>query len=50
MMKHLINSEYASPQCETITFLVENAVLTSSDKEGSSLGSLDDNIYGEQFI
>lgn len=41
--------EYSSPQCETLHILVESAILAGSTQEGY-LGSLDDNVAGEDFI
>lgn len=52
MKKIQDNTKYITPECETLNFLVEGAILTaSSDKSGNSLGELEDNnIFGETFI
>lgn len=53
LMKKIQNkTKYITPECETLNFLVEGAILTaSSDKSGNSLGELEDNnIFGETFI
>ena len=52
MKKIQDNTKYVTPECETLNFLVEGAILTaSSDKAGNSLGELEDNnIFGETFI
>ena len=43
---------YESPQCTTLAFVVESAILAASSNpsEEASLGSLNDNIFGEDFI
>lgn len=52
MKENLVKTKYFTPECETLNFLVEGAILTaSSDKSGNSLGELEDNnIFGETFI
>lgn len=52
MKENLVKTKYFTPVCETLTFQVESAILTSSSEpSGNSLGSLDNNnIFGEDFI
>ena len=50
MKKIQDNTKYITPECETLNFLVEGAILTASKPNGS-LGELEDNsIYGETYI
>lgn len=50
MKKIMYSYDYESPDCETIIFELENAVLASSGEQDGSLGSMGDNFVGEDFI
>lgn len=50
MKKIIDTNEYVTPMCATHQFFVEGTILTqSSDDNGSSLGALEDNVFGETF-
>ena len=43
-------SKYQTPYCEVVNLIVESPILVGSGDNGSSLGSLEDNLFGEDFI
>ena len=43
-------SNYQTPECKALCLEVENLILAGSGDQGNSLGSLDDNVFGEDFI
>ncbi len=48
-MKNLDKNAYQSPHCEIYAILIEGSVLAGSAEPGG-LGTLEDNITGEEFI
>ena len=43
-------SKYQTPYCEVVNLIVETPILVGSGDNGNSLGSLEDNVFGEDFI
>lgn len=50
MNKQTNLSKYQTPGCEVICLVVESVILAGSSDNRNSLGILEDNIIGENFI